>query len=488
VILDPDATRSTLRAFEARLSEAITRARARGRPVLASITQDLREARCPAAFAAARAGQGEIFFSWARTAPSALEIGATGAALTAQFTTAGLSLRDDVDRPVALPFCPPGERFAAMEAACDWIFEGAAKPPAAGARGPIFVGGFSFDPESASDAAFPAGRLWLPRTTLVRHRKATSLTLAWLASAEDVPGEILPRFLDDLASLELQASEESRCEPQATGVTLEPEAEAWRRAVEAALREIAQGVFEKIVLTRRCRVRAGRAFDPFCLHERLRAAYPSCLHATLGRATDSFVCASPELLVRRHGRRVRSESLAGSIARGSTRPEDRRLARMLIESKKDHAEHEIVLRWIRSALAPRCASLRAPESPRLARLKNVQHLTTPVAGVLRDKTGILPLVAALHPTPAVGGYPVDPTLSLLREREAWDRAWYAGPVGWLNAAREGEFAVAIRSARLRGAEAELLAGAGIVQGSDPRAELEETDLKLRALLGALMER
>jgi isochorismate synthase EntC len=239
-------------------------------------------------------------------------------------------------------------------------------------------------------------------------------------------------------------------------VTLEPEAEAWRRAVEAALREIAQGVFEKIVLTRRCRVRAGRAFDPFCLHERLRAAYPSCLHATLGRATDSFVCASPELLVRRHGRRVRSESLAGSIARGSTRPEDRRLARMLIESKKDHAEHEIVLRWIRSALAPRCASLRAPESPRLARLKNVQHLTTPVAGVLRDKTGILPLVAAL--------------------------------VGWLNAAREGEFAVAIRSARLRGAEAELLAGAGIVQGSDPRAELEETDLKLRALLGALMER
>jgi salicylate biosynthesis isochorismate synthase/menaquinone-specific isochorismate synthase len=484
VILDPG---ETLSAFEARLSAAIARARARRRPVLATLTRDLGEARNPAAFAAARGRQGNIFFSWSRTAPAPLEIGAAGAAVTARFTRAGLGLRDGAGRAVALPPASHA-RFEAMETACSWIFDGALAGPTTGARGPLFVGGFSFDPRSASDAAFPAARLWIPRTALVRERKGTSLTLAWLARETDAPSRILPLFRDDLTAAGAPQPDARGREPGTTGVSLAPAQATWRRGVEAALREIADGAYEKIVLTRRCRVTAGRAFDPFVLYGRLRAAFPSCLNVALGFVDDSFVCASPELLARRRGRRVRSESLAGSIARGATPAEDRRLARTLIESKKDHAEHEIVVRWIRSALAPRCSRLSAPESPHLARLKNVQHLTTPVTGLLRERIGILRLVEALHPTPAVGGSPGDPTLALIRARERWDRGWYAGPVGWLNAAREGEFAVAIRSARLRGAEAELLAGAGIVQGSDPRAELEETDLKLRALLGALVDR
>ena len=118
----------------------------------------------------------------------------------------------------------------------------------------------------------------------------------------------------------------------------EPPREVWPRRVESVRREIGEGEFEKLVLTRRCFLRGEHAFDPFAIHARLRSTFPSCFNVTLGRAGDSFVCATPELLVRQRGRRIGSGSLAGTIARGRTRSEDRRLARALMESKKDHAE------------------------------------------------------------------------------------------------------------------------------------------------------
>jgi isochorismate synthase EntC len=158
---------------------------------------------------------------------------------------------------------------------------------------------------------------------------------------------------------------------------------------------------------------------------------------------------------------------------------------MLRSNTKDRIEHAIVVEALREVLSDVCDDLSVADAPELLRVSNVQHLFTPIHGRLRDRLNILQLVERLHPTPAVGGFPRTAALQWMQEREGLDRGWYAGPIGWIDHAGEGEFAVAIRSAILHGSEAVLYAGCGIVADSDPEQEYAESALKLRPLLSAL---
>ncbi len=209
-----------------------------------------------------------------------------------------------------------------------------------------------------------------------------------------------------------------------------------------------------------------------------RARHGATRFAFRGRGT-TFLGATPERLVRRRGRRVDTEALAGSIARGSANA-----ARLLASAKERH-EHQLVVDDIVRRLRPLCGGLRLPAVPHVRALRDVQHLATPIAGVLGRRRHVLELVEALHPTPAVGGVPTTAALDWIREHESEPRGWYAAPVGWLDAAGDGEFAVALRSCLLSGHRAHLYAGAGIVADSDPRREYTETELKTRTLLTAL---
>jgi len=223
------------------------------------------------------------------------------------------------------------------------------------------------------------------------------------------------------------------------------------------------------------------------------------------RGDTCFLGASPERLVRVDGRVVRADGLAGSTARGSTAEEDRSMGLALLASSKERHEHALVVHALRDALEPVCANLTIPGQPILLRMPNVQHLHTPVKGVLRSGNNILDLLERLHPTPTVGGVPRGAVLSRIRRYEPFDRGWYAGPVGWIDANDGGEFAVGIRSALVKGigttdatamraggnsesdykSEVLLYAGCGIVAGSDPEAEHRESCLKLRPLLWAM---
>ncbi|MFQ5457415.1 MAG: isochorismate synthase MenF, partial [Myxococcota bacterium] len=312
-------------------------------------------------------------------------------------------------------------------------------------------------------------------------------TVCALVHPDDDPDARTAALLGEVDAFRDSPEKREREAPVDTRIAADPPPEGWKRLVALARRRIGAGEFEKVVLTRRFRLSGPRRFDIPALHAHLAARFPSSFALALGQGADAFVAATPELLVRRAGWRVVSGSLAGSIARGRTPAADRRLAQALVESKKEQGEHAIVLRAIREVLAPRCGELRAPDAPALVRLENVHHLHTPVRGVLRRREHVLSLVEALHPTPAVSGYPREAALAMIREVEGFDRGWYAGPVGWLDAAGDGEFAVAIRSGRIRGREADLFAGAGLVQDSEPRAELQETRAKLRALLDDLLE-
>jgi menaquinone-specific isochorismate synthase len=257
----------------------------------------------------------------------------------------------------------------------------------------------------------------------------------------------------------------------------------WRGAVRAALAAIGAGRVDKVVLAREAMVEADR---PFPRAEVLRRLGRRSGGSTFLYAMGGFVGASPELLVRRHGLVATSRPMAGTVPRGdSAAAEAAGLAR-LTGSPKEAVEHRLVVDAVAEGLA-KVADRVEVGRPEVVRLATVAHLATEITA---DLTGPVPtaleLAGLLHPTPAVGGSPRDAALAEIAALEPFDRGRYAGPVGWVDRAGDGEWAVALRCATLDGRRAHLLAGAGIVPGSDPDAEWAETEDKLRAMLEVLL--
>ncbi|WP_448610303.1 isochorismate synthase [Geodermatophilus sp. URMC 60] len=263
---------------------------------------------------------------------------------------------------------------------------------------------------------------------------------------------------------------------------------SWCATVAAAVDRIGAGELAKVVLARDLLVTADAPLDARALLARLAARFPDCWTF----AVDGLLGATPELLLRRSGRELSSRVLAGTAPRGAG-ADDERLAAGLLASTKDRAEHALAVESLVRALEPYCTTLTAPEEPELLTLANVRHLATDVTGVqrrggARGRAGLLELIGAVHPTAAVCGTPTDAAAALIGELEGMDRGRYAGPVGWVDARGDGEFGLALRCAELSGedpASARLFAGCGIVAGSDPAAELAETQAKFAAFQAAL---
>lgn len=280
-------------------------------------------------------------------------------------------------------------------------------------------------------------------------------------------------------------------------VTPEPSIAAYQDAVRKAL-SVMRGArhgatpLDKVVLSRSLRVEADLPLDPFALWGDLKAD-PSAARflVPLGAGPDAgtrrLVGASPELLLSRRGNRILSHPLAGSARRSSDLSADEAAAHNLLASEKDRREHALVVEAILDLLAPHCSDLRAPPGPALVSTRTMWHLGTRIEGVLRRRkeASSVELAALLHPTPAVCGSPRNRAAELIRELEGYDRGFYAGAVGWTNAAGDGAWYVSLRCAEVCGREARLYAGAGIVEGSDPTAEADETSGKFQAVLRAL---
>jgi isochorismate synthase len=269
-----------------------------------------------------------------------------------------------------------------------------------------------------------------------------------------------------------------------------PEGQAYADAVRAAVAMIHAGALRKVVLARTLEVEARRELDPSQLLHRLRAVDPSAFTFAVPAGPQAssglLVGASPEMLVSRRGREVRANPLAGSAARSGDPEVDRANADALIADDKNLSEHAIVVEAVASVLEPLCSELTWDKQPKLLETANVWHLSTHFRGVLDEPAPTaLELAAALHPTPAVCGEPLSVARAAIRELEPFERGIYSGPVGWVDAAGDGEWAIALRCARLSGDRATLYAGAGIVSGSDPDSELEETERKFRAFLDSL---
>lgn len=255
----------------------------------------------------------------------------------------------------------------------------------------------------------------------------------------------------------------------------------WMEAVAEAVARIRDGDLDKVVLARDYALWSRTPFVAEGLLRRLARRFPQC-HVF---AVAGLLGASPELLLRRRGRQVESLVLAGSAPTFPDRTEDAAAGRALLVSPKDMWEHELAVRSVQEALAPVSAHLDVAGTPEILRLDNVQHLATQVRATTEAGDDALALVDRLHPTAAVGGTPTPAALSLIEELEGMDRGRYAGPVGWIDRHGDGDFAIALRCAEFSGARARLFAGAGIVADSLPEDELEETRIKLGAMMGAL---
>ncbi|MEV4401331.1 isochorismate synthase [Actinoplanes sp. NPDC049598] len=265
-----------------------------------------------------------------------------------------------------------------------------------------------------------------------------------------------------------------------------PEPERYAAAVAEAVRQINAGRYTKVVLARSLRADAP-GFDPGPVVRALAGREPRgyTFGVDLGGGRTLFG-ASPELLVSRHGAQVTANPLAGSAARSDDPAEDRRRAEALLRSEKDRHEHAVVATAVAEGLRPYCSSLTVPAEPSLVRTATMWHLSTLVTGVVADPAvSALRLATALHPTPAVCGTPTAAARVAISELEPFDRGFYTGMVGWVDATGDGEWAVTIRCATADEDGLDLFAGAGVVAGSDPRAELAETTAKLGTMLAAL---
>ncbi|WP_054949256.1 isochorismate synthase [Numidum massiliense] len=360
------------------------------------------------------------------------------------------------------------------------------------AIGPLLLGGFSFDPERHKTAlwhGFPDAAFHLPTFLLTRTAGQCWLTVNEVVHAAtdanaraDALRAQQAELLDAVGKGTYLPLYEADGDPTYASKEIEPE--KWKDAVAEAARDIRAGRMDKVVLARELRLTADREIAVERVLERLSQQQPNSFVFAVERGEQCFVGATPERLVKREGDTFFTMSMAGSIARGETAAEDTRLGNQLLQDEKNRIEHGLVVDMIRRAMATACDGVDVPAVPELLKVKYIQHLYTPIFGRARAGATLLSLVEKLHPTPAVGGYPHE-SFANIRELECLDRGWYAAPLGWLDWRGNGDFAVALRSGLIRGNEASLFAGCGIVGASDPQSEYEETRLKFRPMLQAL---
>ncbi|GII58074.1 isochorismate synthase [Planotetraspora thailandica] len=321
--------------------------------------------------------------------------------------------------------------------------------------GPVAFGSFAFDASSTGST------LVVPQVVLARSGGKAWLTTVGEPSSDTVAPLAAPLGIryEDGTLTALQ----------------------WQDRVAKAVRRIRGGDLDKVVLARDLMAVADREIDTRVLLSRLATRYPECYTFSV----DGLVGATPELLVRHTGQSIESLVLAGTVARESNPADDAARGAALMASEKDRYEHVCAVVSVKEALAPLCAEMHVPDEPELLMLPNVQHLASRVTGRLSDGASVLDVVAAMHPTAAVGGTPTAKALGVIGELEGMDRGRYAGPVGWIDSRGDGEWGIALRCAEVSGDHARLFAGCGIMGGSDPVAELAEAQAKFRVMQYAL---
>lgn len=354
-------------------------------------------------------------------------------------------------------------------------------------QGLRYYGGMRFAPTDEAATAhgpewcgFGACQFVLPHIELLRDKNAS-----WLAVNLNYPGPLpdetsVETIIDTIRGLDVPLPPGPEPSFAHTARHDTPDRPAWASAIERTVHEVQTGSFQKTVLARRTDLSFPDSVDALSVLRSLRATAGDCyLFAFQLLENATFLGASPERLYAFRDGIIRTEALAGTRRRGDSASSDAVLADALLHDEKELREHRFVMDCIRDTLETLCVDISADPALSLAKLASCQHLVYHYQGRLATGRTDADLLVALHPTPAVGGYPRDAALAWIREIEPFDRGWYAGPVGWVSS-DSSEFALGIRSALVTGNDVSLYAGAGIVAGSTPDAEWDEIEAKIAA--------
>ena len=332
--------------------------------------------------------------------------------------------------------------------------------------GPVLFASFSFSPNDESVLVIP---------NIVVGNKKDKSWITWIGSGQQ---PILNSSPDFVQNAQMQWSNHSDSESRSES--------EWKEKVSIAVGRIKAGSLAKVVLARDLTFRSEKDIDPRPILLKLASEYPT----TWTYCVDGFVGATPELLLRLSRGMLTSRVLAGTISKTGDDSKDLALAASLARSSKDLAEHEYAVRSVADAIEPFCTSINVPDSPFVLHLANVMHLATDVTGAIAETLAhvdAFTILEQLHPSAAVCGTPRPAAAELISEIEGMSRGRYAGPIGWIDAAGDGELGIALRGGEIKGNTIRIFAGCGIVEESDPEVELAETKAKFAPMRSALLD-
>ncbi|MFC7686736.1 isochorismate synthase MenF [Ureibacillus sp. GCM10028918] len=354
---------------------------------------------------------------------------------------------------------------------------------------PILFGGFTFDPKKSKKGewdGFPQSFFSVATYQLVIRNDKTYISIHLITDKENSLEEFeqLRKERDQLIHAAQVKELKIYNKPIMTSYR-EPYKEEYLHTISTVTSLIKAKRAEKVVIARLLEMEfQDEVTSPQVLSHVVNEQPESYLFG-LEHKDLLFFGASPERLVKVENGLAFSSCVAGSIKRGKTAEEDKLLGESLLNDAKNLGEHQYVVEMIANTFEKNCVHYKVPKQPKLLKIRDIQHLYTPVEGKLSQDATILQLVKLLHPTPALGGVPRQEALAVIRQNETMNRGLYAAPLGWIDAEGNGEFAVAIRSAALKDNKAYLYAGGGIVSDSEPNSEYEETLVKFRPMLRAL---
>lgn len=354
---------------------------------------------------------------------------------------------------------------------------------------PLLFGGMKFSPEGNSDISiwndFADSDWFIPKILLIQKENKIFVVFNFIyeTNSEELSLSAYQEYINELRSIQNDYSIRSEKEYiKFSNLKNETERTDWLQKVNTALNEIAEGDYSKIVLSRRVELTLSNQPDLYEKLESLAKDYPRCYVFAYRKNNSIFFGASPEKLAKIKDGWVEADALAGSTQRGKTQREDDQLAIELLSSKKNLSEQNAVVEFITNSFSGFAEEILYEEKPIIRKLSNIQHLWTPIKAKLKPGHTIFSILKDIHPTPAICGVPWSGALDFIKTTEVYNRGLYAGIVGWFNFDEQGEFAVSIRSGLLKNNKLYAFAGCGIVKGSDPEAEFEEAELKLKPIL------
>lgn len=354
---------------------------------------------------------------------------------------------------------------------------------------PLLFGGMKFSPEGNSNISiwsdYADSDWFIPKILLVEKENKQFLVFNFIyeKKSQEQSFQTLEEYYNQFTGFNNDYSIKPGNEfVKFSNLKNETERIEWLQKVNAALNEIAEGDYSKVVLSRRVELTLSNQPDLYKKLQSLTNDYPRCYIFAYRKNESIFFGASPEKLAKIEDGWVEADALAGSTQRGKTQHEDDQLANELLSSKKNLSEQNAVVEFITNSFSGFAEEIVYEEKPIIRKLSNIQHLWTPIKAKLKPGHTIFSILKDIHPTPAICGVPWSGALDFIKTTEGYNRGLYAGIVGWFNFDEHGEFAVSIRSGLLKNNKLYAFAGCGIVEGSDPEAEFEETELKLKPIL------